>query len=81
MRFIITVIKLIIIVLLGVLLLYVVEYIQYGEVKNIIDFLKTTYPYAIFAVLVGMFAKEKIDHWVLQDRYSRKILNFLILDY
>jgi hypothetical protein len=54
--------KLIIIVLLGVLLLYVMEYIQYGEVKNIIDFLKTTYPYAIFAVLVGMFAKEKIDH-------------------
>ena len=73
--------KLIIIVLLGVLLLYVMEYIQYGEVNNIIDCLKTTYPYAIFAVLVGMFAKEKIDHWVLQDRYSRKILNFLILDY
>ena len=62
MKFIISVIKLSIIVSLGMLLLYVMEYIQYGEVKSFIDFLKTTYPYAIWAVLVGMLAKEKIDH-------------------
>ena len=62
MKFIISVIKLSIIVSLGTLLLYVMEYIQYGEVKSFIDFLKTTYPYAIWAVLVGMLAKEKIDH-------------------
>ena len=62
MRFLIAVIKLLIIVSLGMLLLYVMECIQYGEVKSFIDFLKTTYPYAILAVLVGMLAKEKIDH-------------------
>ena len=33
-----------------------------GEVKSFIDFLKTIYPYAVLAVLVGMLAKEKIDH-------------------
>ena len=60
--FIIAVIKLSIIVSLGMLLLYVMECIQYGEVKSFIDFLKTIYPYAILAVLVGMLAKEKIDH-------------------
>lgn len=62
MRFIIAVIKLSIIVSLGTLLLYVMECIQYGEVKSFIDFLKTIYPYAVLAVLVGMLAKEKIDH-------------------
>ena len=62
MKFIISVIKLSIIVSLGMLLLYVMECIQCGEVKSFIDFLKTTYPYAIWAVLVGMLAKEKIDH-------------------
>ena len=62
MKFIISVIKLSIIVSLGMLLLYVMECIQSGAVKSFIDFLKTTYPYAILAVLVGMLAKEKIDH-------------------
>ncbi|OOF75548.1 hypothetical protein BKG96_10605 [Rodentibacter caecimuris] len=62
MNFIIAIIKVVVVVFLGVVLLYIMKCIQYNELINFISFIKETYPYAIFAVLIGMLAKEKIEN-------------------
>ena len=58
MKFILEVFKLSIVVLSGVIILYITEWVRYGCV----DFLKDVYPYAFVIAVFAILAKEKIDH-------------------
>ena len=62
MKFILEVFKLSIVVLSGVIILYITEWVRYGCVENFLDFLKDVYPYAFVVAVFAILAKEKIDH-------------------
>ena len=60
MKFILEVFKLSIVVLSGVIILYITEWVRYGRVENFVDFLED--PYAFVIAVFAILAKEKIDH-------------------
>ena len=62
MKFILEVFKLSIVVLSGVIILYITEWVRYGCVENFLDFLKDVYPFAFVIAVFAILAKEKIDH-------------------
>ena len=62
MKFILEVFKLSIVVLSGVIILYITEWVRYGCVESFLDFLKDVYPYAFVIAVFAILAKEKIDH-------------------
>ena len=62
MKFILEVFKLSIVVLSGVIILYITEWVWYGRVENFVDFLEDVYPYAFAIAVFAILAKEKIDH-------------------
>lgn len=62
MKFILEVFKLSIVVLSGIIILYITEWVRYGCVENFLDFLKDVYPYAFVIAVFAILAKEKIDH-------------------
>ncbi|WP_455935453.1 hypothetical protein [Haemophilus sp.] len=62
MKFILEVFKLSIVVLSGVIILYITEWVRYGCVENFLDFLKDVYPYTFVIAVFAILAKEKIDH-------------------
>ena len=62
MKFILEVFKLSIVVLSGVIILYITEWVRYGCVENFLAFLKDVYPYAFVIAVFAILAKEKIDH-------------------
>lgn len=62
MKFILEVFKLSIVVLSGVIILYITEWVWYGRVENFVDFLEDVYPYAFVVAVFVILAKEKIDH-------------------
>ena len=61
MKFILEVFKLSIVVLSGVIILYITEWVRYGRVENFVDFLEDVYPYAFVIAVFAILAKEKID--------------------
>ena len=62
MKFIITLIKVAIVSFLATSIFYLFEYIEYGGVKDFFSFIKKFYLYVLFIVILGILAKEKIDH-------------------
>ena len=62
MKFILEVFKLSIVVLSGVIILYITEWVWYGRVANFVDFLEDVYHYAFVVAVFAILAKEKIDH-------------------
>ena len=62
MKFILEVFKLSIVVLSGVIILYITEWVRYGRVENFVDFLEDVYPYAFVVAVFAILAIEKIVH-------------------
>ena len=62
MKFILEVFKLSIVVLSGVIILYITEWVWYGRVENFVYFLEDVYTYAFVVAVFAILAKEKIDH-------------------
>lgn len=62
MKFILEVFKLFIVVLSGVIILYITEWVRYGRVENFVDFLEDVYLYTFVIAVFAILAKEKIDH-------------------
>ena len=69
MKFIITLIKVAIVSFLATSIFYLFEYIEYGWVQDFFSFIKKFYLYVLFIVILGILAKEKIDHWVLNGYF------------
>lgn len=84
MKFIITLIKVAIVSFLATSIFYLFEYIEYGGVQDFFSFIKKFYLYILFIVILGILGREKIDHWILMDRYFSNIskrLSFLTLGF
>ena len=82
MKFIITLIKVAIVSFLATSIFYLFEYIEYGGVRDFFSFIKKIYLYILFIVILGIWGREKIEHWILMDRCFINIfkrLGFLTL--
>ena len=62
MKFIIALTKAVIVAFLATLIFYLFEYIEYGRVQDLFSFIKKFYLYILFIVILGILAREKIDH-------------------
>ena len=62
MKFIIILTKVAIVAFLATSIFYLFEYIEYVGVHDFFSFIKKFYLYMLFIVILGILAKEKIDH-------------------
>lgn len=62
MKFIIILTKVAIVAFLATSIFYLFEYIEYVGVQDFFSFIKKFYLYMLFIVILGILAKEKIDH-------------------
>ena len=62
MKFIITLMKAVIVAFLATLIFYLFEYIEYGGVQDFFSFIKKFYLYILFIIILGILTREKIDH-------------------